>query len=145
MLKKIIQTTLLVTIFLTEIVGQTHQLNHQKYWYYRYRLINHFTKIGTEPGESLIFSIRGEDEPFYNSDYSNMLMGDQTITMGQYMAVLALEYNMLAQNNQNTDQTVKELWHILYAFNRLDLNAESMFRPNVNGGYIRGPAHSQVI
>ena len=73
-MKKIIQITFLYMIFLMEIVGQTHQLNHQKYWYYRYRLINHFTKIGTAPGESLIFSIRGEDEPFYNNDQSKMLM-----------------------------------------------------------------------
>ena len=81
--------------------AQIHQQNHKKYWYYRYRFNTHYTKIGTGRGESLCFSIRG-NTMWTSPGHRFLHMGDQTIHMGQYMSVLALEYNMLAQNNQNT-------------------------------------------
>ena len=112
-----------------DLEAQTHQQNHEKYWYYRWRLRNHFMKIGPNQGESLIINERGLGEP----NHSKMNIGDVTINMGYYMAILAMEYNQLAQNSQNTDQTIKELYYALYAMNRLDINAESVFREGFTG------------
>lgn len=124
----------ILTLFLLNLGGellhaQTPEQNHQKYWYYRWRLRNHFMKIGPGQGESLIASERGIINSGVGPDAkTHMTFGDQTFNLGYYMAILALEYDQLAGNNQNTDQTTMELYYALHALNRLDINAESMFR-----------------
>ncbi|WP_162014327.1 T9SS type A sorting domain-containing protein [Kordia algicida OT-1] len=112
-----------------DLEAQTHQQNHEKYWYYRWRLRNHFMKIGPNQGESLIANERGLGNP----NHTKMVFGDQTFNLGYFMAILAMEYKQLAENNQNTDQTIKELYYTLYALNRLDMNAESVFREGFTG------------
>ena len=67
------------------------------------------------------------------SQRSELKWGDQTINTGYYMGILATEYHQLAKNNQKTNQTVKELYYALWAINRLDLNAESMYRSTYSG------------
>lgn len=104
-------------------ISQSPNENHDKYWYYRYRLKTHFMKIGKGPGESLIASQRAG----YDSE-DDITFGDQTVNLGMYIAILAMEYHLLAGNDQNTEHTLDELFHALYAVNRLDLNAESFFR-----------------
>ncbi len=112
-------------------IAQTHQLNHDKYWYYRYRLENNFMKQGKEQGASLIANERGITNPNVGASNNVFLkFGDQTITLGLYIASLALEYNLLAQNNQSTEETIQDLYYAMWAFNRLDENEESLFRTN---------------
>lgn len=115
---------------------QDHALNHEKYWYYRYRLINDFVKIGASQGCSMPMNQRHLYTVFSPSDAgtpsathtSTGKWGDGTITLGHYIGVLATEYYLLASNGQNTDQTVKELYYALRALNRLDSIAEPTYR-----------------
>lgn len=106
--------------------GQTDGLNHKKYWYYRWRLENNFMKQGINQGEGCIANERGLTGDGANNSFLNF--GDHTITISLYIASLAMEYNLLAGNNQQTEETVKDLYYALYTLNRLDLNAESLFR-----------------
>lgn len=112
--------------------------NHAAYWYHRTRLRNDFLKIGKEDGESIPMEQRGlymklaadgKVRTFSNADWDGekAKWGDAMAELGYYIAVLATEYKMLSDNNQNTDQTINELYHALYAVNRLDLNAEKIF------------------
>jgi len=125
----IIIITFLLGFASTSLEAQNHQQNHEKYWYYRWRLTNHFMKVGPNQGESLIANERGLGEPYRKK----MVFGDQTFNLGYFMAILAMEYNQLAQNNQNTDETIRQLYYTLYAINRLDENAESVFREGFTG------------
>lgn len=131
MKKLILIVVVLLFVLPFESFGQSPYDNHKKYWYYRYRLKNHFMKIGKAPGESLIASERAG----YNSK-KDLTFGDQTVNLGMYICILAMEYHHLANNNQSTEETINELFHALYAFNRLDENAESFFRnprnPTIN-------------
>jgi len=106
-----------------------------KYWNYRDRLVNNFIAIGSESGQSLPFATRNE------RGQKNLNQGQGPIMLGQYIGVLATEYKLLKQNNQNTAQTLKELYHALYAFNRLDLVAETVNgynkKPKLDGFFIR--------
>jgi hypothetical protein len=116
-------------VFIIEVLtltAQTPDLNHQKYWYYKYRFLNHFMKKGTEQGANVMMTIRGRTNggnPIYRCEF-----GDNTVHTGIYLSVLALEYYHLASNGQKTDSTLNEIWHVLNAINRLDLNAESLYR-----------------
>jgi hypothetical protein len=136
----IIIITFLLGFASTSLEAQNHQQNHEKYWYYRWRLTNHFMKVGPNQGESLIANERG----LGNANRKKMVFGDQTFNLGYFMSILAMEYNQLAQNNQNTDETIRQLYYTLYAINRLDENAESVFRegftgePNPQSGDLNG-------
>ena len=125
----IIIITFLLGFVSTSLEAQNHQQNHEKYWYYRWRLTNHFMKVGPNQGESLIANERGLGNP----NRKKMVFGDQTFNLGYFMSILAMEYNQLAQNNQNTDETIRQLYYTLYAINRLDENAESVFREGFTG------------
>lgn len=104
--------------------SQSPDENHKKYWYYRHRLKEHFMYDWHHwQAGNLILSERAG--PFGNS---NATFGDQTIHLGNYIAILAMEYHLLASNGQNTDETIKDLYSAIYSVNRLDLNAESLFR-----------------
>ncbi|MCK6649059.1 MAG: hypothetical protein L6Q66_05355, partial [Bacteroidia bacterium] len=87
-------------------------LAHRRYWFYRTRLINDFTKIGTEQGDCMITPERS-----YGSPQSNTIrVGPDNIDIAnQYLIALALEYHLLARNNQDTRETIKEIYHFLYA------------------------------
>ncbi len=106
-----------------------------KYWNYRNRLINNFISIGSEAGQSLPFATRNE------RGQKKLSQGQGPIMLGQYIGVLATEYKLLKQNNSNTEQTLKELYFALYAFNRLDLVAETVNgynkKPKLDGFFIR--------
>lgn len=103
--------------------------NLEKYWYYRYRLVNDFMKIGTEPGNSIPARNRRLAAPLTsdpNTGRSGMLhYGDATIDLGNYMQVLALEYS-LAENKADNGKyrTKDEIDLALAAYQRLDDNAE---------------------
>src|ERR1035437_2225895 len=53
---------ILIFILVSSIViSQSDDENHRKYWFYRTRLVNDFTKVGTERGNSFIFEERGQN------------------------------------------------------------------------------------
>ena len=74
--------------------------------------------------------------------------GDGVQTLGHYIGVLATEYKLLNLNSHDTYNTLRELYWALYAFNRLDENAETYYydpndpnmqygSPNLNGFFVR--------
>jgi hypothetical protein len=118
-----------VAVSFMKINAQNAVNNMQKYVYYKQRFLNNFIAVGNGMGESLPLDIR-------RLSVSNILngpaihefgIGDATLRLGWYIAVLATEYKLLNDQVLDTYQTRKELYYALEAFNRLDLNAESYF------------------
>jgi hypothetical protein len=99
---------------------------HRRYWYYRTRMINDFMKIGKEQGNCVVLS---ERNAIYHADgiESSSTGPDQIDITNQYIMALALEYKLLTRNNQDASETIKEIFHLLWALNRLDLEAEQFF------------------
>lgn len=100
---------------------------HRRYWYYRTRMINDFMKIGKNQGDCIVFPERNITSNGVNPAVASVVGPDQIDITNQYMMALALEYKILSRNHQSTDETIKELYHLLYAVNRLDLEAEQFF------------------
>ena len=112
MLKKIIYFFILINS-IELVVSQTltteeNQRNHRRYWYYRTRMINDFMKIGDEQGDCITFAQRNHTERGSNTGWVGP---DQIDLVNEYLAALALEYKLLSRNNQNTDETVKEIFY----------------------------------
>jgi len=125
---------LLVILFgIIQIIGyaQTADENHEKYWFYRHRLINNFVKVGPEQGCSIPAEARG-----FN-DYASLVWGDGN-EWGWYIAVLATEYKLLVDNNQDASATVKELYYAIEAFNRVDYNTEIYASGGTQSGWLNG-------
>lgn len=100
---------------------------HRRYWYYRARLINDFMKIGKDQGECIVFAERNDGYDGIADVYRSKVGPDQIDITNQYIIALCLEYKILSRNNQDTRETIKEIFHLLYAINRLDLEAEQFF------------------
>ena len=100
---------------------------HRRYWYYRARFINDFTKMGINQGECIVLAERNQG--ITNGVYDNTAKvgPDQIDLSNMYLASLALEYKLLTRNNQNTDETIKEIYQLLYTLNRLDLGADKVW------------------
>ncbi|MFY8165785.1 MAG: hypothetical protein ACOVJ8_04265, partial [Sediminibacterium sp.] len=141
---------ILMILFFTSFNGYSQSIstsyqNHAKYWYYRTRLRNDFLLVGPNQGMSIPMQQRGYK--YYPSTTVNLSSnanytfnnnsldpdgemphwGDAMGDLGYYIGVLATEYELLHMNSQNTDSTIKELYYALYAFNRLDINAEPLY------------------
>jgi hypothetical protein len=116
--------------FKNETFAQTSQANDnlKKYWYYRYRLRNDYTMMGDCQGCSIIAAKR-----LVNGIIN--FNGDQTCVMGEYMSVLATEYQLLKNNGQDLSKTLEELYYLLKALSRLDETAEAFIRDNLNPGF----------
>lgn len=102
--------------------------------------------IGNGPGCSLPASIRNIYDENYNGR-ETIKWGDGTIDLGIYISVLATEFKLLNDENQNTDATLTELYYALEAFNRLDLYGDTCFGmpPALNGFFIRSDAGAGLI
>lgn len=100
--------------------------NLEKYWFYRYRLINDFMKIGPNCGESMPF---GERKASYwgasVKDSTLYTGGEVPIHLGNYIAALASEHRLLFKNGLNTNRTDYEMDLAINAFERMDKNAEA--------------------
>ncbi len=103
--------------------------NLEKYWWFRYRLVNDFMKIGTECGESIPM-----EHWAFESPNNKVFWGDATQHLGNYMNVLAGEWRILHDCGLNTRRTEEELYDALSAFDRLDKKAEPVFR-NIDAVY----------
>jgi hypothetical protein len=105
-------------------------VNLEKYWYYRYRLVNDFTCVGPNPGESLIAErrIKGDVITYPGKGANNLdFADDETIDLGSYMSVLATEYEQLKQNGFSTGRTFKEIQYAQNAFDRLRLTSTNYY------------------
>ena len=99
----------------------------EKYWFYRYRLINDFMLIGDGAGKS----IPAQHRDFACAEYAGgyvtaghqLNWADATIDLGHYILVLATEYEMLSRNGFSTDSTLMELNYAQGALNRISNNA----------------------
>ena len=116
-------------IFLLQfnLQSQQDETAHRRYWFYRTRLINDFMKIGKNQGECIVISERnqGTTGPGVGPGGTTAKIGNDQIDLTNiYLATLALEYKLLTRNSQSTDETIKEIFHLLYSINRLDLEAE---------------------
>lgn len=123
--------TLFLCLLLLMAGGQAmaqYSANLQKYWWYHYRLVNDYMKIGTNCGESITASIRHKKGENNSLTGPHLHWGDATIMHGHLLCMLAAEYQLLSQNSLATDRTVYELYHALAAFDRLDRNAEEYCR-----------------
>jgi len=111
-----------------------------------------FIVIGAGPGESIPASRReptvnceghwafGDcphvDDPQARGKYN---WGDATVWLGDYLAVLALEYAMFLDLGLSTEETLSDLRYALAAFDRVDERAESFYGvpPARDGFFLR--------
>lgn len=109
----IIKKTIVVfLIFSTclNLFAQDEISNLKKYWYYRNRL-KYFVYPGTERGESIIATMRNNwrlEDNIDRWDFIQITENPLRI-MGYYIGMLATEYKLLSDNNQNTTNTYNEL------------------------------------
>jgi len=96
-------------------------INLQKYWYYRWRLVNDFVKVGEGVGHSIPIQSRQG----YNG-IPDIEVADATIYHGFYLAILASELKLLEINERHQDLefTKTELYYAIKAYERLDLYGE---------------------
>ena len=87
-----------------------------KYWNYRDRLSNYFVKSGPNIGESMVAYARNRNK----SSKKGFTIGDQTIDLAWYISILATEYQLLSRNKEKSNETLRELYYALMAFDRLD-------------------------
>ena len=113
----------------SDLLSQGHAQNLQKYWNYRERLRSEFMITGDGAGMAMPAERRDTTAKF-------LKWSDNTIWLGWYIGMLALEYHMLndAQfpgfDNGDTaaaGNALNELYYALRAVKRLDEIAETVF------------------
>ncbi|MFI5204272.1 MAG: T9SS type A sorting domain-containing protein [Flavobacteriales bacterium] len=128
--------------------GQTPTENEEKYWYYRFRMINDFMLVGDCDGCSIVPAFRDFIDVQNNVHTHILKYSDGIIHTSYYAGALALEYYLLKLNGQKTDETERELYYVLEAFNRLDKNAEELWGQNpgsLNGFLVRDDVKSGFL
>src|SRR3990172_5422317 len=113
--------------------GQTNQANLEKYWHYRYRLVNYCLQVGPNDGESVPAGIRNNFDA--SVQQRALKFGDTPRYWAQYVGALATEYALLKMNGQDLNETIRELYYALKAIDRMDKNAELAYNlpQNLNG------------
>jgi hypothetical protein len=132
---RIFVTTALVCLTTIMSAQTNDQEIMDKYWKYRDQLRKRFMKIGTAKGESIPASVIIPNRQYGLVDQSIgsiMQWRDATVTLGYYWIVLATEYSLLNQNNENTQSTLNELYYAMQAFNRIDMTAEGYLGGNMD-------------
>ncbi|MBP7807742.1 MAG: T9SS type A sorting domain-containing protein [Bacteroidia bacterium] len=119
-MKKKLGVFFLLFLFYQDIYGQIdHNKAHRRYWYYRTRMVNDFIKIGKEQGDCVVFAERN-----FGKQNKSKIGPDQIDIINQYIMTLALEYKLLSRGLQDKNETIYELFHLMWTINRLDLEAE---------------------
>jgi hypothetical protein len=145
-MKKLIVFLLLISTIAT--TAQTYQQNLEKYWYFRHRLKDQFMLYSSNPyllgsntpAETMADTLITNSTGGTDYDYQNMRWGDGIWWLGHYMAVLALEYRLLKDNNQDYSNTLTELNNAIIAYDRLDSIIETCFpsgSSDLNGFFAR--------
>lgn len=124
----IIITLLLLHGLDSKVRAQSYEENLKKYWFFRYKLVNDFMQIGNQCGESMPATTRSLWTGETPNGTCHLKWSDATIDLAHYIGVLATEYALLKQNNQDCTRTIKELYYALKALERLDLTAEEHCR-----------------
>ena len=96
--------------------SQSEKKNLEKYWHYKERLHHYFVKVGPNVGESVVAYVRNK----YRRTKRGYTFGDQTIDLAWYIGILATEYRLLTEQNENTEETLQALYYAIKAFERLD-------------------------
>lgn len=126
-MRRIIFLVFILLISINSLFSQTIDDGkaHRRYWYYRTRMINDFMKIGKEQGACIVFAERNNGYSGGTTpEFESKVGPDQIDITNMYIMALALEYKLLSRNGQDTKETIKELFHLLFTINRLDLEAE---------------------
>ena len=131
---------LIITIFCFLFIGnnafcQNWYRNYEKYWWYRYRLVNDFMKVGPNHGESIPAYLRvkgyiGTDPVFPGY----LKWTDATQALGHYISATALEHKILTDNNWPSNRSKMENYYGQKAYERLDTYAES-YCYDIHGTY----------
>ena len=147
--------SIFLVYFLTLSVNSYSQVeaNQKLYWDYRDRLKKTFIKIGSGQGESLPMEWFDFDAdcrptgPNHTDPATNkgvIHWADATCYLGDYLGVLATEFKLLKNANQDVTATLSEIYYALKAIRRLDDQAEvylssqsSHLSPNPNGFFMR--------
>lgn len=116
------------------VFSQTPQENLQKYWDYRNRLYDSFIvdfdrssvpigdpKNGINIPAGIVNNTEIGDRP------KTVSWGDATITLGEYIAMLATEYRLQKIHIQDVSLITQRIYRALDALNRLDDTAEPEF------------------
>ena len=118
--------------FAFTLYGQNEPNNLEKYWYYRERLKRFVVTTNyTDPGTNI---------PAQRINGNEIGWDDGNGMLNQYISMLATEYRLLRDYDQDVSQTAKDLFYALKSFERLDKTAESYYggQPNdLNGFFVR--------
>jgi hypothetical protein len=138
------------------IICQSPEDNWDKYWDFRTRLLEKFVVHATNPGYNL--SGTGIPAGIYNStDHGErdktVSWGDATCTLGEYIATLSSEYEILNRFNSDASDMLDELKYAIEAFLRLDYASDAFFacstptNPNeyYDGFFIRDDVYSNFL
>ncbi len=117
--------------------GQYDPANNAKYDHYRARFDQYYVVVGPDKGESIPFSTRR-----YVEKVHEIRSGESTFMLGNYLAVLALEYQRSKFDGKDLGKLKKELFYAMTAVNRLDYYAETYdksgnYAPELNGFFVR--------
>jgi len=133
-MKKIILIIIEIFLLSFPVKSQNTIHNLEKYWYYRDRLEQNFMIVGSPElqGTNFPASLRHSGTRILGFGGENPVKGD----FGLYLAVLATEYKLLTDYEQNSEaeETLQKIAWALYAFDRLDMNTEKFFRIRTEGG-----------
>ncbi len=114
---------ILVLLLFSQIGFSQRVLNieAERYWYYRDRL-KYFVMPGTEPGQSILFSIRNPSYDQWDGTTKTIQTVQPRMMMGFYVGLLATEYKLLNDNGQTSSasKTLTELNLALDALIRMD-------------------------
>jgi hypothetical protein len=115
------------------LFSQNPDLNKIKYDHYRKRLLNNFlvSTPDNQPGTNIPASFRDDEKGLIS-------WGDATIFLSNYISVLATEYRVFKNKNENTKLTLSELYYAMQALERLDISAESFFDHHYIASYPNG-------
>ncbi len=108
---------ILISVF-SFLHGQNTQEEdiHRKYWFYKSHFNNDFIKIGLDSGESIPFNERIAKHSNSGADGGDMHeapklhAGDGSARLGIYLSVLATEFQLLKNNNQDVAKVKHEIF-----------------------------------
>lgn len=113
------------------------------YWNLRSDFQKRFTLIGEGPGYSIPIAALDPADHYGTGCSQNNIsgisrFGDEPQLQGYYLAMLATEYALKGQADQETNSTLNELYYALRAINRLDEQAEFYLSQNQSGTSLNG-------
>ncbi|MBL0740741.1 T9SS type A sorting domain-containing protein [Chryseolinea lacunae] len=126
--------------------------DQNRYWYYRYRLVDEFLVRGEENplncNVATGYSLPAETVDMTNTENRekvDLSWADATSYLGYYIGVLATEYQLLKRNGQATGNTLRELYYAMKAYERLDQKADYLYYPHWGSGCEPGDLNGTFV